>query len=179
MHRSAWNRNSRKFKVASNRSDAALSTRQQHGGTPSASKRPDLVAGVAPLCIKELRLVTTQLPENSANFAFWGFSEVRGSQASMALCSSEKSVGPTSKRDPRKEAPNAHHHRPVNSRCSNASCGRWAGFGAATILHRAAQATQRRCRLYLRRLGCRLRRAFRAHAYRRLGTMERGRGPYY
>src|SRR5215208_5786834 len=116
---------------------------------------------------------------NSANFAFWGFSEVRGSQASMALCSSEESVDPTCKRDPRKEAPNAHHHRPVNSRCSNASCGRWAGFGAATILHRAAQATQRRCRLYLRSVGCGLRRAFRAHAYRRLGTMERGRGPYY
>src|SRR5215218_11100518 len=29
---------------------------------------------------------------NSANFAFWAFSEVRGSQASMALCSSEESV---------------------------------------------------------------------------------------
>jgi hypothetical protein len=58
-------RNSRKFTVASNRSDAALSTRQQHGGTPSASKRSDLVAGVAPLCIKGLRLVTMQLPENS------------------------------------------------------------------------------------------------------------------
>src|SRR5215216_656981 len=29
---------------------------------------------------------------NSAKFAFWGFSEVRGSQASMALCSSEESV---------------------------------------------------------------------------------------
>src|SRR5215216_6093429 len=108
------------------------------------------------------------------------FSEVRGSQASMALCSSEESVGPTSKRDPRKEAPNnAHHHRPVNSRFSNASCGRWAGFGAALILHRAPQATQRRGRLYLRRLGCRLRRAFRAHAYRRLGKMKRGRGPNY
>src|SRR5215208_675885 len=116
----------------------------------------------------------------SPEFVEWGFSEVRGSQASMALCSSEESVGPTSKRDPRKEAPNnAHHHRPVYSRFSNASCGRWAGFGAATILHRAPQATQRRGRLYLRRLGCRLRRAFRAHAYRRLGKMERGRGPNY
>jgi hypothetical protein len=75
--RSAWKRNSAKFTVASNRSDAALSTRQQHGGTPSASKRSDLVAGVAPLCIKELRLVTTQLPENSANFAFKEFCELR------------------------------------------------------------------------------------------------------
>src|SRR5215211_2470549 len=97
------------------------------------------------------------------NFAFWAFSEVRGSQASMALCSSEESVDPTSKRDPRKEAPNAHHHRPVDSRCSNASCGRWAGVGAAPILNRPAQATQRRGRLHLRRLG----------------KMERGRGPYY
>src|SRR5215218_1596258 len=57
------NRNSRKFTVASDRSDAAVSTRQQHGGTPLASKRSDLVTVVAPLCIKELRLVTMQLPE--------------------------------------------------------------------------------------------------------------------
>src|SRR5215208_4222323 len=82
----------------------------------------------------------------------------------MALCSSEESVGPTSKRDPRNEAPNAHRHRPVNSRCSNASCGRWAGGGATPGLHRAAQAAQRRCWLHLRRLGRRLRRAFGAHA---------------
>src|SRR5215203_2808968 len=54
---------SRKFTVASNRSDAALITRQQHGSTSSASKRSDLVAVVAPLCIKGLRLVTMQLPE--------------------------------------------------------------------------------------------------------------------
>src|SRR5215218_10256431 len=59
------NRNSRKFTVASNHSDAAVSTRQQPGGTPSASERSDLVAVVAPLCIKELRLVTAQLPEKS------------------------------------------------------------------------------------------------------------------
>src|SRR5215210_2395467 len=44
-------------------SDAAVSTLQLHGGTPSASKRSDLVAVVAPFCIKELRLVTMQLPE--------------------------------------------------------------------------------------------------------------------
>jgi hypothetical protein len=56
-------RNSPKFTVASNRSDAAVSTRQQHAGTPSASKRSDLVAVVAPLRIKESRLVTMQLPE--------------------------------------------------------------------------------------------------------------------
>jgi hypothetical protein len=83
--RSAWKRNSAKFTVASNRSDAALSTRQQHGGTPSASKRSDLVAGVAPLCIKELRLVTMQLPENSANFAFKEFYEVRAPACNAAL----------------------------------------------------------------------------------------------
>src|SRR5829696_10432428 len=75
-----------------------------------------------------------------------------------------------------KEVPNARRHRPPNSRFSDRSCSRWAGVGAEPILNRAAQATQRRCRLHLRRLGCRLRRAFRAHAYRRLGTMERGPG---
>src|SRR5829696_2817660 len=63
IHRSAWKKNSRKFTVAINHSDAAESTRQQHGGIPSASKRSDLVAVVAPFCIKELRLVTVQLPE--------------------------------------------------------------------------------------------------------------------
>src|SRR5215217_1991659 len=63
MHRSAWNRNSPKFTVASNRSDTAICTLQQHRGTPSASKRSDSVAVVATLCIKELRLVTMQLPE--------------------------------------------------------------------------------------------------------------------
>src|SRR5829696_201064 len=65
IHRSAWKKNSRKFTVAINHSDAAESTRQQHGGTPSASKRSDLVAVVAPFCIKELRHVTVQLPEKS------------------------------------------------------------------------------------------------------------------
>jgi hypothetical protein len=77
--------NSPKFTVASDRSDAAVSTRQQHGGTPLASKRSDLVAVVAPLCIKELRLVTMQLPEKflacrtgtRPNFAFTEFYEVR------------------------------------------------------------------------------------------------------
>src|SRR5215212_393680 len=76
-----------------------------------------------------------------------------------------------------KEVPNnARPHRPPNSRCSDGSCSRWAGFGATPILHRAAQATQRRCRLHLRSPWRLLRRAFRAHAYRRLGTMERGPG---
>jgi hypothetical protein len=65
IHLSAWNKNSRKFAVASNPSGAAPSTRQEHVGTPSASKRSDLVAVVAPLCIKGLRLVTVQLPKKS------------------------------------------------------------------------------------------------------------------
>jgi hypothetical protein len=64
IHPSAWNSNSTKFAVASDSSGATDSTRQQHGGTPSASKRSDLVAVVARLCIKWLRLVTVQLPEN-------------------------------------------------------------------------------------------------------------------
>src|SRR5215216_5985092 len=63
IHRSAWKKNSPKFTVASTRSDAAVSTLQQHGGTPSASKRSDLATVVAPLCVKGLRLVTMQLPE--------------------------------------------------------------------------------------------------------------------
>jgi hypothetical protein len=48
------NRVSRKFTVASNPSGAAPSTPQRHGGIPLASKRADLVAGVAPLCSKGL-----------------------------------------------------------------------------------------------------------------------------
>src|SRR5918994_4267709 len=76
--------NSRKFAVASNRSDPSPSTPQQHGGTPSASKRSDLVAVVALFCIKELQLVTMQLPEkfspyrtgDQPNFACLMFSEV-------------------------------------------------------------------------------------------------------
>src|SRR5215208_6343475 len=58
-------RNSRKFAVASDPSGAAPSTPRRHGGTPQASKRGDLVLFVAPLCSKELRLVTVQLPEKS------------------------------------------------------------------------------------------------------------------
>jgi hypothetical protein len=65
IHRSAWKSNSQKFAVASIPSGAAPSTRQRHGGTPQASKRGDLVLFVAPLCSKELRLVTVQLPEKS------------------------------------------------------------------------------------------------------------------
>src|SRR5215217_7351151 len=76
-----------------------------------------------------------------------------------------------------KEVPNnARPHRPPDSRCSDGSCSRWVGVGAEPGPYRAAQATQRRCRLHLRSLGRLLRRVAGAHAYRRLGTMERGPG---
>src|SRR5215208_6080543 len=130
------------------------------------------------------------------NFAFWDFSEVR---ILRILGSRTSGVAPSRKFAPAisiwhhvrlspkglireasllgKEVPNnARPHRPLNSRCSDGSCSRWAGFGAAPILHRAAQATQRRGRLYLRSPGRLLRRVAGAHAYRRLGTMERGPG---
>src|SRR5215208_783204 len=64
--RTSPNPNSAKFAVASYPSCTASSSRQRHGGTSSASKRGDYVVFVAPLCIKRLRLVTEQLPEN-----FW------------------------------------------------------------------------------------------------------------
>src|SRR4030095_1125185 len=63
IHRSAWNRNSRKFAVASYSSTRLQPLHNRPYCTPPAPKRPDLVAVVAPLCIKELRLVTIQLPE--------------------------------------------------------------------------------------------------------------------
>jgi hypothetical protein len=66
VHPSAWKRNSRKFTVANGPSGASPSTQLQHGGTPLASKRSDLVPFVAPICIKGLRLVTGQLPEKSS-----------------------------------------------------------------------------------------------------------------
>src|SRR5215203_2906982 len=59
------NRNSRKFKVASDPSSSAPCTRVRQGGASSESERRDLVAFVAPLCSKALRLATSQLPENS------------------------------------------------------------------------------------------------------------------
>jgi hypothetical protein len=34
IHRSVWNRNSRKFAVASNQSNVAVSTLQRYSGTP-------------------------------------------------------------------------------------------------------------------------------------------------
>src|SRR5215211_5185717 len=42
---------SRKFAVASSPTDAAASTRKEHGGTASPSARGSLVAAVEPLCI--------------------------------------------------------------------------------------------------------------------------------
>jgi hypothetical protein len=62
---SAEKSNSRKFKVASDPSSSAPSTRVRHGGASSEFERRDLVAFGAPVCIKGLRLVTTQLPEKS------------------------------------------------------------------------------------------------------------------
>ena len=59
------NKNSRKFGVASVPSSSAPSTRVRHGGASSESERRDLVAFVAPLCSKALRLATSQFPENS------------------------------------------------------------------------------------------------------------------
>jgi hypothetical protein len=64
IHRSAWNEYSRKFKVASAPSRSGAGSRARHGGASLESERRDLVAFVAPLCIKGLRLVTLQLPEN-------------------------------------------------------------------------------------------------------------------
>ena len=65
MHRSAHKNNSTKFGVASDPSISAPSTRVRPGGASSESERRDLVAFVAPLCSKALRLATSQLPENS------------------------------------------------------------------------------------------------------------------
>src|SRR5215212_3779775 len=63
IHRSAWNRYSRKFAVASDPPSSAARAQERHGGTVLGSKRTYQVAFVAPLCIKGLRLVTLQLPE--------------------------------------------------------------------------------------------------------------------
>src|SRR5215212_4199 len=65
IHRSTWKRNSRKFAVASDPPCTAVSTLHGHVATPSASKRPDQVAFVAPSCSKMLRVVTSLLPEKS------------------------------------------------------------------------------------------------------------------
>src|ERR671912_266179 len=65
IHRSAWKRNSRKFAVASDSSKQRQSFDNSPCFAPLGSKRSDLVAVVAPFCIKRLRLVTVQLPEKS------------------------------------------------------------------------------------------------------------------
>src|SRR5215207_7909589 len=56
-------RNSRKFTVATCSSTKRQTLDNGLCSTPLASKRSDLVAVVAPLCINGLRLVTGQLPE--------------------------------------------------------------------------------------------------------------------
>src|SRR3954447_17402613 len=68
IHRSAWKkRYSRKFAVASVPPSSAASAPERHGGTVLGSKRSYLVAFVAQLCSKALRLVTTLLPEKSSS----------------------------------------------------------------------------------------------------------------
>src|SRR5215218_2736762 len=64
IHLSAWKRDSPKFTVASDFSTQRQPPDKRPCCTPLGSKYPDLVAAVAPLCIKWLRLVTVQLPEN-------------------------------------------------------------------------------------------------------------------
>ena len=63
IHRSAWNKNSRKFKVASDTSTQRQPLDNRPWCTPLGSKHLDLVAVVAPMCIKGLRLATMELPE--------------------------------------------------------------------------------------------------------------------
>ena len=71
IHRSAWKgilrtshkKNSRKFAVASDSSTQRQPHDKRPCCTPLGSKHSDLVAVVAPMCIKRLRLVTVQLPE--------------------------------------------------------------------------------------------------------------------
>jgi hypothetical protein len=57
------NRNSAKFTVASYSSTRLQPLDKRLWCSPPAPKRPELVAVVAPICIKGLRLVTVQLPE--------------------------------------------------------------------------------------------------------------------
>src|SRR5215213_9345357 len=63
IHRSAWKKNSPKFKVASYSSSRLQPLDNRPWCSTPAPKRSDLVAVVAPMCIKGLRLVTMQLPE--------------------------------------------------------------------------------------------------------------------
>jgi hypothetical protein len=63
IHPSAWNMNSRKFAVASYSSTRLQPLDNRPCCSPPTPKRSDLVAVVAPMCIKGLRLVTMQLLE--------------------------------------------------------------------------------------------------------------------
>ena len=111
IHRSAWKTNSPKFAVASDPPSAALCPRERHGSTTSEPKRPDQVAFVAPLRIKELRLVTLQLPEKfspigpglsddreMATWQRWIWSPGRGAAlfAALGLWVSQRLGGPLS-----------------------------------------------------------------------------------
>src|SRR5215208_702861 len=62
IHRSAW-KSSPQFAVASYYSTLLQPLDNRPWCSPPAPKRSDLVAVVAPFCIKGLRLVTMQLPE--------------------------------------------------------------------------------------------------------------------
>src|SRR5215203_4120325 len=76
--------NSRKFGVASYSSTRLQPLDNRLCCTPLGSNHPDLVAVVAPMCIKGLRLVTMQLPVKfspiglgtNRRFAYSGFHEV-------------------------------------------------------------------------------------------------------
>src|SRR5215203_2474188 len=63
IHSSAWKRNSRKFAVASYSSTRLQPLDNRPWRSTPAPNRGNLVAVVAPMCIKGLRLVTMQLPE--------------------------------------------------------------------------------------------------------------------
>src|SRR5215218_7949676 len=63
FHPTAWKWNSRKFAVASDSSTRFQPLDNRRWCSPPAPKRGDLVAIVAPMCIKGLRLVTMQLAE--------------------------------------------------------------------------------------------------------------------
>jgi hypothetical protein len=67
IHRSAWKKkiNSPKFAVANGSSTYRQALENRLCGSPLGSKRGHLVAVVAPMCVKGLRLVTSQLPEKS------------------------------------------------------------------------------------------------------------------
>jgi hypothetical protein len=63
IHLSTWKRNSRKFAVASYSFTRLQPLVKRPCCSPPAPKHSELVAVVAPFCIKGLRLVTMQLPE--------------------------------------------------------------------------------------------------------------------